>query len=257
MQFIDTHSHLYEEAFSQDITQVIEKAKENGVSKIFLPNIDIQSIESMMRLAKSDSCFETMMGLHPTSVTQNVETELQTIKSHLQNPNSFIGIGEIGIDMYWSSQWQTEQIFAFEQQMKWSLDFNLPVVIHNRSAFDLIISSLKSINSKKYKGIFHCFSGTIKEAEQIIEMGFLLGIGGILTFKNSELQNVIKQIPLSNLVLETDSPYLAPVPYRGKRNESSYISLIAQKLADIKGITLAEVANTTTTAALQVFRSKI
>ena len=256
MQFIDTHSHLYIETFANDITQVIERAKVNGISKIFLPNVDEASIEPMLALAQRDSCFEAMIGLHPTSVIQDVEKQLQIHKSYLLNPNSFIAIGEIGIDLYWSKELKEQQIFAFEQQMGWSFDNNLPVVIHNRSAFDEILLSLSKLNHKVYNGVFHCFSGSLKQAEEIIEMGFTLGISGVATFKNSGLQQVIEHIPLEKLLLETDSPYLAPVPYRGKRNESSYIPIIAQKIADIKSISLAEVAEKTTNAALNLFLSR-
>jgi TatD DNase family protein len=253
MQFIDTHSHLYDKVFADDITQVVERAKASGVFKIFLPNIDEQSIEPMSSLAQRYDCFETMIGLHPTSVAPDIEKQLQIHKSYLHNPNSFIAIGEIGIDLYWSSELKEQQIFAFEQQMKWSFDYNLPVVIHNRNAFDEILLSLSNLNRKTYNGIFHCFSGNLQQAEKVIEMGFVLGIGGVVSFKNSGLQQVVEHIPLEKLVLETDSPYLAPVPYRGKRNESSYIPLIAQKIADIKAITLAEVAEQTTQTALNIF----
>ncbi|MDR1005711.1 MAG: TatD family hydrolase [Bacteroidales bacterium] len=252
MQFVDTHSHLYDEIFSQDGSLTLQRAKDNGVSKIFLPNIDEQSIEPMLALAATDSCFETMIGLHPTSVSQNAESQLQTLLSYLRKPNSFRAIGEIGIDLYWSSERKAEQIFAFEEQMRWSAEYNLPVAIHNRNAFDEILTSLHKLNRKSYKGIFHCFSGDEHQAHQLIEMGFALGIGGVLTFKNSTLPQAIKQIPLQNIVLETDSPYLAPVPHRGKRNESAYIPIIAQKLADIKDITLAEVAKETTETALSL-----
>ena len=256
MQFVDTHSHLYSEAFAEDIAQVIERAKTKGVFKIFLPNIDEESIVSMLSLAEMDTCFETMIGLHPTSVTQNVEKQLEIHRSYLSNPNSFIAIGEIGIDLYWSKEFKEQQIFAFEQQIMWALDNNLPIAVHNRDAFDEIVRSLSKINRKSYNGVFHCFSGDIQQAEKIIEMGFALGIGGVITFKNSELQQVIKRIPLEKLLLETDSPYLTPAPYRGERNESSYIPIIAQKIAEIKGLPLAEVAEKTTQTALNIFLSK-
>ncbi|MDR1725058.1 MAG: TatD family hydrolase [Bacteroidales bacterium] len=254
MNFIDTHAHLYDEIFENDLDEIVKRSKDNGIYKIFLPNIDEKSLAAMLNLAATDTnYFYPMLGLHPTSVTLNIEKQLNFLKSHITKSNSFIAIGEIGIDLYWSKKLIEQQIFAFEQQMLWSFEYNLPVVIHNRNACDEILLSLKKLNKQTYHGIFHCFSGDIDIAEKVIEMGFVLGIGGIITFKNnSNLQNIIAKIPLNKLVLETDCPYLAPVPFRGKRNESSYIPLIAQKIAEIKSISIEEVAEITTNTALEL-----
>ena len=253
MNLIDTHSHLYAEEFDEDRKLAIEKCLEKGVNKICLPNVDSQSIERMLKLESEfpEACF-AMMGLHPCSVNQDFETELSIVKSWLDKRN-FIAVGEIGIDLYWDKTFVEEQKHCFETQIKWALHYNLPIVIHCRDAFDEIVEVLNNF-AKLPNGIFHCFSGNINQAKQIIEFGtFKLGIGGVLTFKNSGLDEVIKNTDLKHLVLETDSPYLAPVPFRGKRNESSYLPLIAEKLASVKNTTLDEIAKTTTENALQVF----
>jgi TatD DNase family protein len=256
MEFIDTHSHLYAEEFDEDRQIAIERCIEKGVKKIFLPNVDSQSIDRMLKLESAfpENCF-AMMGLHPCSVNQDFESEIETIKSWLEKRN-FIAIGEIGIDLYWDKTFVAEQIHCFETQIKLALQYNLPIVIHCRDAFDEIYSVLKKFTQLP-KGIFHCFSGTIQQANQIIELGnFKLGIGGVLTFKNSGLDEVVKNIDLNHLVLETDSPYLSPAPHRGKRNESSYLLIIGEKLAVIKNTTIEEIAEITSENALQIFNLK-
>lgn len=254
MILIDTHTHLYAEEFDLDRNQAIERCIEKGIDKLFLPNVDSESISRMLKLESDypNHCY-AMMGLHPCSVNQNYASELAIVKSWLDKRN-FIAIGEIGIDLYWDKTYIDEQKHCFETQIKWALDYKLPIVIHCRNAFDEIYEVLKKFPQLP-QGIFHCFSGTIEQATQIIELGtFKLGIGGVLTFKNSGLDKVVEQLDLSHLVLETDSPYLAPAPYRGKRNESYYLSLVAEKLATIKNCSPEKVAEITTQNALNIFK---
>ncbi len=253
MKFIDTHCHLYVEEFIADVNEVIKKAMENGVEKFYLPSIDSSEMQNLLELeaAYKENCF-AMAGLHPCSVKENYEEELDLVEFWLKR-RRFAAIGEIGLDFYWDTTFSEEQYRAFSQQMQWGLDFDLPIVIHTRNAMEETINSVKPFAAKGLRGIFHCFSGNRAQAEEIISMGFLLGIGGVITFKNSGLAESIKDIPLEYMVLETDAPYLAPVPFRGRRNESSYIPLIAKKLADVKNIPLEEVARVTTENAEKVF----
>ncbi len=253
--YIDTHTHLYSEEFKEDRNELILKAISNGIDKFYLPNIDSQSIDGMLALEKQfpNVCLP-MMGLHPCSVKENYQEELATVKQWLDK-RRFDAIGEIGLDLYWDKTFAKEQEFAFKQQINWALEFNYTIVIHCRNAFDEIYTILKSYN-KLPKAIFHCFSGNTEQAEQIIALGnFKLGIGGVVTFKNSGLDKVVEAIDLEHLVLETDAPYLAPIPYRGKRNESTYIPLIAQKIADIKKCNITEVATITTKNAVNIFEN--
>jgi TatD DNase family protein len=226
--FIDTHTHLYSEEFNVDKFECIDRAIENGVSKFYMPNVDIQSIESMLDIEARypNHCF-AMMGLHPCSVNETYEKELATIKQWLDK-RKFIAIGEIGLDLHWDKTFITQQEICLKQQLQWALDYNYTVVIHCRSAFDEIYNIFKSFK-KLPKGIFHCFSGDYVQAQKILELGnFKIGIGGVVTFKNSGLDKVVEQLSLTDIVLETDAPYLAPVPYRGKRNESGYLPIIAK-----------------------------
>ena len=251
--FTDTHTHLYSEEFNIDRTQLIEKAIKNGVTKFYLPNIDSRSINGMIELTKQfpTNCF-AMMGLHPCSVAANVNDELEIVNTYLQK-QKFSGIGEIGIDLYWDKTFLSQQQQAFETQIKWALQYNYPIVIHCRNAFNEIYEILKTFKQLP-KAIFHCFSGTIEEAHKIIDLGnFKLGIGGVVTFKNSGLDKVVEQIDLQHLVLETDAPYLAPVPFRGKRNEPIYILEVAKKIAEIKQISINKVAEATTVNAEFIF----
>ena len=251
--FTDTHTHLYAEDFNADRKQLIDKAISNGVSKFYLPNIDFNSIETMLDLEKQypNNCF-AMMGLHPCSVDENVNSQLAQVKQWLDK-RTFVAIGEIGIDLYWDKTFFKQQLLAFETQIKWALHFNYPIIIHCRNAFNEVFEVLHSFNQLP-KAIFHCFSGTIDEAQKIIELGnFKLGIGGVITFKNSGLDKVIEQIDLSHLVLETDAPYLAPAPFRGKRNEPSYLLEVAKKVAELKHISMNELAEITTKNAEFVF----
>ena len=254
--FIDTHTHLYSEEFNEDRTAIINKAISNSVTKLYLPNIDSNSIDGMLQLEKEfpDNCF-AMMGLHPCSVKENYLDELTIVKKWLDK-RKFIAIGEIGIDLYWDKTFITEQEIAFKKQIDWSLEYNYSIVIHCRNAFDEIFTILQSY-SKLPKGIFHCFSGDVEQAQKILALkNFKLGIGGVVTFKNSGLDKVVETISIEDIVLETDSPYLAPMPYRGKRNESSYIPLIAKKVAELKNISIEEVENVTTNNANFIFENK-
>ena len=251
--FIDTHTHLYSEEFNADRANVIKKAISAGVTKLFLPNIDSTSIDGMLALEKEypQNCFP-MMGLHPCSVNENVEAELKLVGDWLAK-RKFSAVGEIGIDLYWDKTFFEQQKMAFRKQIDWALQYDLPIVIHCRDAFDEIFEILTAYQ-KLPKGIFHCFSGNLEQANKIIEhTQFKLGIGGVVTFKNSGLDKVVEQIDMKHLVLETDSPYLAPVPFRGKRNESGYLMMVAEKVAQIKNSSIAEVAEITTKSAEEIF----
>lgn len=252
---IDTHTHLYSEQFSEDREAMMQRAIEAGVEKFFLPNIDSSSLKGMKELAVKYPlrCFP-MMGLHPCSVNEKVEQELELVKKELDEFH-YHAVGEIGIDLYWDKSFQAQQEMAFRKQIAWAKEKNLPIVIHCREAFDEILKILDEVNDESLSGIFHCFTGNLEQAKHILGYGnFKLGIGGVVTFKNSGLDKVVSQLKLEDLVLETDSPYLAPTPFRGKRNESSYLLKVAEKLADIYHLSLEEVAEVTTKSALQTFK---
>lgn len=254
MTFIDTHNHIYLPEFDEDRSSVIEEAIQAGVTKILLPNVDSSTIGAMLQLSESypNNCFP-MMGLHPTSVKENVEEELAIVEKLLKE-KTFIAIGEIGIDLYWDKTFVQEQEEAFKFQVALAKKYNLPIVIHSRDSFDELLNLLDKIHTPELNGVFHCFTGTEKQAQKIInEYGFKLGIGGVLSFKNSGLADQIKNIGLEHFILETDAPYLAPVPYRGKRNQPAYIPLIAQKLAEVKGVSVDEIAERTTQNAKELF----
>ena len=254
MQFIDTHSHLYLPEFDNDRDEVINRAIREGIVKICLPNIDTRSVKPMMDLVNKypDFCFP-MMGLHPTSVRKNYRYELKKVQEHLLKEN-FIAIGEIGIDLYWDNTYKAEQTKAFREQISLAIDNHLPVVIHIRESFNEVFEILDEFKPDFPKGIFHSFSGNLDQANHAIAMGFKLGIGGIVTFKNSGLDKVVKDIAPKHIVLETDSPYLAPVPKRGKRNESSYLVYTAQKIAELHNITIEKIAEITTQNAIKIFK---
>ena len=256
MKLIDTHAHLYAQQFDPDLIEVIQRAKENKISKIFLPNIDLDSIGPLNQLVKNHKdLFIPMMGLHPCSVGSNYREVLPEIEQELDRNNHYVAVGEIGINLYWDKTFLKEQQDAFEIQIRWAKSRNLPIVIHCRDSFDEIYEILKAENDENLNGILHCFGGSLSEGEKIIDLGgFYLGIGGVITFKNTGLKNVVKELPLSKLVIETDAPYLTPAPHRGKRNESSYVKYIAQEIAQVKEITLEEVAQITTANALSVFK---
>lgn len=255
-ELIDTHAHLYAEQFDEDRMDVLHRAKAQGITHIFLPNIDHTSIGPMMELAATDpEHLHPMMGLHPCSVTGNYQKELEVVEQWLAK-TSFCAIGEIGVDLYWDKTWQNEQEQVFLKQVNWAIDLDIPIIIHSRESIDLIIELLKPLKSSRLRGIFHCFSGSQEQAKAIMDLGFLMGIGGVLTFKKAGLDQVIPQIPLDYLVLETDAPYLAPTPYRGKRNESAYTRIVAEKMAEVLKIDLEEVAKITTANAKMLFGIK-
>lgn len=254
MIFIDTHNHIYLPEFNEDRSSVIEEAIQAGVKKFLLPNVDSSTIGYLLNLAESypDNCIP-MMGLHPTSVKENVEEELAIVEKLLKE-KSFIAIGEIGIDLYWDKTFAQEQEEAFRFQVELAKKYKLPIVIHSRESFNELFRLLDEIHTPELNGVFHCFTGSEEQAQKIVnDYGFNLGIGGVLTFKNSGLADQIKKIGLEHIILETDAPYLAPVPYRGKRNQPAYIPLIAQKLAEVKGVSLDEIAEITTQNAKELF----
>lgn len=252
--FVDTHCHLYLPEFEEDIDLVLQRAEQEGITKFFLPAIDSSFHDSLLMLEKrfSSRCV-AMMGLHPTSVKENYEEELRSVEQWLQK-RKFAAVGEIGLDFYWDETFKSEQIRAFEQQIDWALFYDRPVVIHSRNALDECIGIIKSKQTGTLKGVFHCFSGTASQAIAIIETGLYLGIGGVLTYKNSGLAEVISGVSLEHIVLETDAPYLAPVPYRGKRNESSYLKYVIEKLTIIKNTTPEEIGRITSANAENIFR---
>lgn len=258
MIFADTHAHLYVEQFDADRDAVMERSLETGVKNIYLPNIDHSTIDAMLELHGKypDNTFP-MMGLHPGSVKKDFEKELYIVEDWLNKASEkFVAVGEIGTDLYWDDTFWEQQKEAFTIQTEWAKKFDLPIVIHSRDSFTETIELLEPLKNEKLRGIFHCFTGTVEEANQAIEMGFYLGIGGVATFKKGGLDKVLPEVDLKHLVLETDSPYLTPTPHRGKRNETSYIPIIAQKLADIKEISLEEVAEKTTQNALDIFKTQ-
>ncbi len=253
--FIDSHAHIYAEQFEQDLDQVIARSQEAGIAEIFMPNIDHTSIDRMMEVEEKYPNCVSMMGLHPCSVNKNFQKELYVVEEWLQK-RTFAAIGEIGTDLYWDTQFKEQQIEAFMIQANWAIDKELPIVIHCRESIDLTIELVEKLQPSKLSGVFHCFTGSVEQAERIIKLGFKLGIGGVATFKNGNLTPVLQAIDLNHFLLETDSPYLAPVPYRGKRNEPSYIPLIAQKVAECKKISLTQVAEQTTINSQLLFNKK-
>lgn len=254
MILTDTHTHLYSKEFDPDRTALIETAINLGIKRFFLPNIDSASIPGMLQVEQQfpGNCF-AMMGLHPCSVNGNYQDELLVIKQWLQK-RKFIAIGEIGIDLYWDKTFLQQQQDAFRTQIQLAKDYQLPYVIHSRNSFNEVMEIVNEFKNDAIKAIFHCFSGNVQQAEEVISAGnFKLGIGGVVTFKNSGLDKVVEAIDLKHLVLETDAPYLAPVPHRGKRNEPGYLVSIAKKIAEIKNISVEEVASVTTQNSIEVF----
>lgn len=253
MKIIDTHTHLYSNQFKLDVDDVIAKAKENGIKKFIFPAIDSSHYDSMHALKKkySDDIY-LMSGLHPTDVKKNYKDELDFVVNSLKSHN-YVAIGEIGIDLYWDKTYLKEQQDAFRFQIKLAVKNDLPIVIHCRESFDEIFEILEEENCDKLRGVFHCFTGNIDQANKAIGLGFLLGIGGVVTFKNGGIDKFINQIDLKHIVLETDSPYLAPVPFRGKRNESSYIIYVLEKLSELYQLPKEEIASITTNNAEKMF----
>jgi TatD DNase family protein len=250
---IDTHTHLYLEQFRDDIDDVISRAKAVGVEKFYLPSISSKYNKSMHDLEKKfpDDIF-CMIGLHPCSVDDNFDLELDFVKKKIKEHN-YKAIGEIGIDLFHEKKYFDQQVIAFEQQIKLAIENDLPIVIHSRDSFDEIFEVLEKFKCEKLRGIFHCFTGNIDQARRIIDLNFHLGIGGVLTFKNGKISEFLNEIPINKIVLETDSPYLAPSPYRGTRNESSYLKIIADKLAEIYNLKIDEISKITQQNSIKVF----
>lgn len=256
VKLIDTHSHLFVKEFDVDRDLMIARAKAVGVEKIFLPNIDLNTIKPMNDLSeKYQGLCYSMLALHPCDVKEDYEETLQQIEHELlHNTEQYIGIGETGIDLYWDKSTFHQQTASFERHIRWSQQTGLPIVIHARDSINEIITLLQKPQNRGVTGVFHCFTGDFQQANQIINLGFYLGIGGVLTYKKSGLDSVIQQLSLDNIILETDSPYLAPVPMRGKRNESAFILHVAETLATIKGKSVEEIGAITSKNALQLFK---
>jgi len=253
VKIIDTHTHLYLKEFDEDFDEVVRKSIEIGVDKFLFPSIHSKYNERMINsFKKNKSLFKIMAGLHPAYVTDKNDNEIDLVLKNLNNYDC-IAIGEIGIDLYWEKKFLNEQKIVFEKQIQIALDYNLPIVIHCREAFDHIYQILLKFSDKNLQGVFHCFSGNEEQARKIIDLNFKLGIGGVVTFKNGGLDKVLKKIDLKNIVLETDSPYLAPTPWRGKRNNSSYLIHIVDKLSEIYCVENHEIASITTNNAIELF----
>lgn len=255
---IDTHSHIYSSEFDKDVDSVIEEARNSGVTEILMPAVDSESHARLFELAHIYKECIPMMGLHPTSINDNPKwrEELELVEKHLQNPpvERFCAVGEIGLDFYWSCDFKSEQFEAFHRQIEMALNYNLPVVVHCRDAWGDVIEVLEKYKDRGLKGVLHAYSGDIEAYLRLRGCGdFLFGIGGVVTFKNSKLSDVVAQIPLSEIVIETDAPYLTPAPYRGKRNEPKFTIYICDKIAELKGITSEEVAKQTTINAQRMF----
>ena len=256
-KFVDTHTHLFSEQFNDDIDEVMQRAFDSGVDKMYLPNINSETIDSMMKLSEKypKNCFP-LMGLHPCDVNEDYQKELDLV-TEWHAKHKFYAVGEIGIDLFWDKTFVEQQKDAFRQQVQLAKRIKLPIVIHVRDSFTEVFEIVDQENDDSLFGIFHCFTGDEAQAQHIINYsGFKLGLGGVLTFKNSGLDKTVSQIDMEHLVLETDSPYLAPTPHRGKRNESAYVRLVAEKLAEIKNLPLSEVAKITTQNANEVFHGK-
>ena len=261
MEFIDTHCHLYDEAFDADREEALRRSLDAGVTTLLLPDIDSTSTPRLEAFLKAHpDCCRPMAGLHPTSVKEVFEQELQHVHDRLftkhltQNTKHYISIGEIGMDLYWDRTFEEQQREVLRRQLLWAEELDLPVCLHIRKAHNEVFGLLRDLNRPAWRGVMHCFGGSLQEALRAVEMGFHLGIGGVVTFKNAGLADVVKAVPLERLLLETDAPYLSPVPHRGQRNEPSYIPLIAQRIADLRGISVDAVADVTTASARELFR---
>lgn len=253
---IDTHSHIYGCEFSEDIDDVISRAQQTGVEKIFLPNINVESLQPMLSLCRRyPNYLYPMLGLHPTDLTPNYEYDLDVLERELHPGHPYIAIGEVGLDYYWSQDFYKEQQLAFRRQIEWALAYNLPLMVHTRSAHSELVSVLNDYRHTSLTGVFHCFGGNENEARKLLSFeGFVLGIGGVVTYKKSPLPETLRQVPLDRIVLETDAPYLAPVPYRGKRNESSYVSKTLSTIAHIYNMSEEEVETITDATVKRMFK---
>lgn len=250
--FIDTHAHIYSEEFIDDLELMISNAHTHGITDIYMPNIDSSSIARMLWIQDNFEGCHATIGLHPCYVKENYKDELKTMENWLGKA-SFVGVGEIGIDLYWDKTYVDAQYEAFSFQISMAKDAGLPIIIHSRESLDLTIQAVSDLQDGRLKGIFHCFNGNLDQAKKIIDLGFYMGIGGVITYKNAGVDKVVEALTVDHLVLETDAPYLTPVPHRGKRNESAYISIIAQKIAEIKSCKIEEIASATTFNAKMIF----
>lgn len=255
--FIDTHAHIYAEEFNADRPDMLARCEEQGIARIYMPNVDHTSIDGMMEIEQQDpKRYVATMGLHPCYVKKDFQRELYLVEDWL-NKRPFAAIGEIGTDLYWDKTYWEQQQEAFTIQVEWARKFKIPVIIHCRESINETIALVEKLKDEQLTGIFHCFSGNLEQAKKITELGFLLGIGGVVTFKNGGLDKVLPEISLEHLVLETDSPYLAPVPHRGKRNEPAYIPLVAKRLAEVKQCDLEDLQRITTQNAMKLFKQEI
>lgn len=255
---IDTHSHLFVEEFNEDLSEIINRARNVGVTSVLMPNIDDTTVEDMLRVCEEYSgyCYP-MLGFHPTSVDGDVMHKVRKMKERLEEGHPYVAIGEVGLDLYWDKTWLKEQKAVLEEQIQWALEWDLPLVLHCREAFAELFTVLASYKNTALRGVFHSFTGTVDEAAELMTYSrFMIGINGVVTFKKSSLPEVLKEIPLERLVLETDSPYLAPVPFRGKRNESAYVVKVAAKIAELYGTEIGIVERKTTENALKVFKNR-
>ena len=256
MKLIDTHTHFYLKEFEEDFEQALQRARDAGITKFYMPGIDSTVIDDMLKLEKLyPHEFFPMIGLHPCSVKEDYLKELKIVEDYLSQ-RKFVALGEIGLDFYWDTAFIKEQYNVFNKQMELALSYRLPIVIHTRNAMQQTIEAVKPFAAEGLSGIFHCFGDSNEMAKQIINMGFYLGIGGVLTYKKANLPEALKDIDLKHIVLETDAPYLSPVPFRGKRNESSYLLNIAEKLAEAKGVPIEEVARITSENAEKIFNNQ-
>ncbi len=253
MQLIDTHTHVYLSQFDRDRAGVIARAGEAGVSHMLMPNIDSHTVGDMLKVARAYTgvCLP-MMALHPTSVKETWQTELDIIEKWFEK-ESFVAVGESGIDLYWDRTYARQQQMALERHIDWAIRFDLPLVLHSRNSLKELFDVLEASRQQNLKGVFHCYPGGKEDAQKAIDLGFLLGVGRVVTYKNSLMADVVKAVDLKHIILETDAPYLAPHPHRGKRNESAYVKYVAEKVAEIKGVTAHEVADITTANARQLF----
>ncbi len=254
---IDTHAHLFVEEFSEDLPSVIERAKLAGVERVYMPNIDDSTVEDMLAVCQQYAGFcYPMIGFHPTSVDATSKEKVLRMKSLLQEGHPYVGIGEVGLDLYWDKTYLREQQEIFDEQIGWALEWNLPLIIHCREAFPELLEVMRFYRNTNLTGIFHCFTGTVQEVEPLLEFEqFMIGINGVVTFKKSTLPEALKKVPLERIVLETDAPYLAPVPHRGKRNETAYVADVLNKVAELYQMNVNEVETITTRNALKVFKN--
>lgn len=256
LTWTDTHCHLFVQEFDADRADMIQRAKATGITRMMLPNIDIGTVEQMLSVCEAfpGTCYP-MLGLHPCSVTADYQDVLRTMSAFFQT-HDLVGVGETGIDLYWDTSFRNEQVKSFEQHIDWAKEYDLPVIIHSRESLDLTIDIIRQHQDGRLKGIFHCFGGTLAQGQAIAALDFKMGIGGIITYKKSTLPAVLRELPLSSVVLETDSPYLAPVPFRGKRNEPSYLQYVAEAVSQALNLPLAEVSRVTEANAKAVFEKK-